>query len=89
MPIKSYRPTTPTRRFQTIVSRADITKEKPEKSLVSGKKRSGGRDGAGQIAVRFRGGGAKRRYRQIDFKRDHRIRSEPLGPHRSASLCRR
>ncbi len=70
MPIKNYSPTTPTRRFQTAVSREDITKQTPEKSLVSGKKRSGGRNNLGRVAVRFRGGGAKQAYREIDFKRD-------------------
>lgn len=92
MPIKSYRPTTPTRRFQTIVSREDITKEKPEKSLVSGKKRISGRDGAGQISVRFRGGGAKRRYRQIDYKRNKfgvtaKVASIEYDPNRSARIA--
>jgi large subunit ribosomal protein L2 len=43
MPVKTYRPTTPTRRFQTVISREDITKQTPEKSLVKGKKRTGGR----------------------------------------------
>ena len=47
MPVKSYRPTTATRRFQTVVSREDITKQTPEKSLVAGKKRSGGRSSTG------------------------------------------
>ena len=92
MPIKTYRPTTPTRRFQTTVSRADITKEKPEKSLASGKHRSGGRSGTGRIAVRFRGGGAKRRYRQIDFKRDKigvpaKVASIEYDPNRSARVA--
>jgi large subunit ribosomal protein L2 len=70
MPIKSYSPTTSTRRFQTVVSREDITKQKPEKSLVAGKKRSGGRSSTGRVSSRFRGGGHKKAYRVIDFKRD-------------------
>ena len=70
MPIKSFRPVTPTRRFQTYLTREDITKDKPEKSLVEGKKRTGGRDARGLISSRFRGGGAKKAYRIIDFKRD-------------------
>ena len=49
MPIKSYRPTTPTRRFQTVVSREDITKQTPEKSLVESKKRTGGRNSTGRV----------------------------------------
>ena len=70
MPIKSYRPTTATRRFQTVVSREDITKQTPEKSLVKGKKRTGGRKKAGRVSPRVRGGGHKKSDRDIDFKRD-------------------
>jgi large subunit ribosomal protein L2 len=70
MPIKTYRPTTPTRRFATVVSREDITKDRPEKSLVESKKRSGGRNSTGRVTSRFIGGGAKQAYRVIDFKRD-------------------
>src|SRR5258707_14378961 len=71
MPIKSYRPTTPTRRYQTVVSREDITKETPEKSLVTGKQRTGGRNNTGRVTSRFIGGGAKQAYRLIDFERDN------------------
>ena len=70
MPIKTYRPTTPTRRFQTVVSRADITKDRPEKSLVESKARTGGRSSTGRVSSRFIGGGHKQAYRIIDFKRD-------------------
>ena len=70
MPVKSYRPTTPTRRFTTVVSREDITTDKPEKSLLVGKRKSGGRNSLGRIAVRFIGGGHKQKLRDIDFKRD-------------------
>src|SRR5215831_15840308 len=70
MPIKTYRPTTPTRRFQTVVSRADITKDTPEKSLVESKKQTGGRSSTGRVSSRFIGGGHKQAYRIIDFKRD-------------------
>jgi large subunit ribosomal protein L2 len=70
MPIKTYRPTTPTRRFQTVVSRENITKDTPEKSLVEKKQRSGGRNSTGRVTSRFIGGGAKQAYRVIDFKRD-------------------
>src|SRR5260370_34660364 len=70
MPIKTYRPTTPTRRFATSVSREDITKDRPEKSLVESKKRSGGRNSTGRVTSRFIGGGAKQAYRVIYFKRD-------------------
>src|SRR5260370_7069566 len=70
MPIKTYRATTPTRRFATVVSREDITKDRPEKSLVESKKRTGGRNSTGRVTSRFIGGGAKQAYRVIDFKRD-------------------
>jgi large subunit ribosomal protein L2 len=70
MPIKTYRPTTPTRRFQTVVSREDITKEYPEKSLLESKKRTGGRSSTGRVSSRFIGGGHKQAYRLVDFKRD-------------------
>ena len=70
MPVKSFKPFTPTRRFQTYLTRDEVTKETPEKSLTSGKKRTGGRDARGLISSRFRGGGHKKSYREIDFKRD-------------------
>ena len=92
MPIKTYRPTTPTRRFQTTVARTEITKAKPEKSLVTGKNRHGGRSGTGRIAIRFRGGGAKKSYRLIDFKRDKigvpaKVASIEYDPNRSARVA--
>ena len=92
MPIKSYRPTTATRRFQTVVSREEITKEKPEKSLVTGKKRSGGRNSRGEITIWWRGGGAKRAYRIVDFKRDKsgvpaKVAAIQYDPNRSARLA--
>jgi large subunit ribosomal protein L2 len=70
MPVKSYRPVTPTRRFQTALSREDITKDRPEKGLIEPKKRTGGRNSAGRVTSRFIGGGHKKAYRAIDFKRD-------------------
>src|SRR5581483_617889 len=70
MPIKSFRPVTPTRRFHTVTTREDITKDRPEKSLVESKKRTGGRNSIGRVTSRFIGGGAKQAYRVVDFKRD-------------------
>ncbi len=70
MPIKSFQPYTPTRRFQTYLTRDEITRDHPEKSLVEGKKRTGGRDASGLTSSRFKGGGHKKAYRLIDFKRD-------------------
>ena len=92
MPVKTYRPTTPTRRFQTVISREDITKQKPEKSLVTGKKRTGGRSSTGRISSRFRGGGHKKAYREIDFKRDKNgiaavVAAIEYDPNRSARIA--
>jgi len=92
MPIKSFRPVTPARRFQTYLTREDITKDRPEKSLVQGKKRTGGRDARGLISSRFRGGGAKKSYRIIDFKRDKfgvtaSVAAIEYDPNRSARIA--
>ncbi|MBV9264594.1 MAG: 50S ribosomal protein L2, partial [Acidobacteriaceae bacterium] len=92
MPIKSFRPVTPTRRFQTYLTREDITKDTPEKSLVVGKKRTGGRNAEGLISSRFRGGGAKKSYRIIDFKRDKagiaaKVAAIEYDPNRSARIA--
>ncbi len=92
MPIKSFRPTTPTRRFQTYLTRDELTTNRPEKSLVEGKKRTGGRDSRGRISSRFIGGGAKKAYRLIDFKRDKagvaaKVASIEYDPNRSARIA--
>ncbi|MGH9633082.1 MAG: 50S ribosomal protein L2 [Bryobacteraceae bacterium] len=92
MPIKSYRPTTPTRRYQSVVSRQDITKETPEKALVVGKHKTGGRTSSGRISSRFMGGGSKKAYRLIDFKRDKfgvpaRVAAIEYDPNRTARIA--
>src|SRR5215469_6614290 len=92
MPIKTYRPVTPTRRFQTVVSREDITKQTPEKSLVETKQRTGGRNSTGRVTSRFIGGGAKKAYRVIDFKRDKHgvaatVAAIEYDPNRSARIA--
>jgi large subunit ribosomal protein L2 len=91
MAIKSYKPTTPTRRFQTVISRDDITKQTPEKSLVKGKLKSGGRSSTGRVSSRFIGGGHKQAYRVIDFKRDKHVpavvASIEYDPNRSARIA--
>jgi large subunit ribosomal protein L2 len=69
MALKKYRPTSPGRRFMTVSDFSDLTKKEPEKSLLQPLKKSGGRNNQGRITARFRGGGAKRAYRIIDFKR--------------------
>ena len=70
MGIKKYRPTTPARRWGSGYTFNEITKEKPEKSLTVALKKSGGRNARGRMTSRHRGGGHKRRWRIIDFKRD-------------------
>src|SRR5271168_4451873 len=92
MAVKSYNPTTPTRRFQTVVSRDDITKQKPEKSLVRGKPKTGGRSSTGRVSSRFIGGGHKQSYREIDFKRDKHgivavVAAIEYDPNRSARIA--
>ena len=69
MPIRKPKPTSAGRRFITFPDFAEITKTEPEKSLVEGLKKSGGRNALGRKTARHRGGGAKRLYRKIDFKR--------------------
>src|SRR5436190_9132680 len=69
MALKHFNPTSPSRRGLVLVDKSELHKGRPEKSLVQGLTKSGGRGGGGRIAVRFRGGGAKRLYRIIDFKR--------------------
>ena len=69
MALKQFNPTSPGRRQLVLVDRSELHKGRPEKSLVEGLTKSGGRGGNGRIAVRFRGGGAKRLYRMVDFKR--------------------
>jgi len=91
MPVKGFKPTTSTRRFQTVLSREDLTKKKPEKSLLEGKKRTGGRASTGRISSRFIGGGHKKAYRLIDFKRDKHIPAVVAAieydPNRSARIA--
>lgn len=69
MPIRNTKPTSPGRRFATYQDRSEVTAKRPHKQLTRGKKSTGGRNANGRITARHRGGGAKRRYREIDFKR--------------------
>ncbi|RZA05776.1 MAG: 50S ribosomal protein L2, partial [Proteobacteria bacterium] len=69
MPIRKFRPLTPGRRFMSIPTYSEITKSKPEKSLLEPIKKHGGRNNSGKLTIRNRGGGNKRMYRLIDFKR--------------------
>ncbi|MBT4511083.1 MAG: 50S ribosomal protein L2 [Chloroflexi bacterium] len=92
MAIKIYKPTSPGRRNMTGLTFSEITKTKPEKSLTVPVKKSGGRNNRGRITVRHRGGGVKRKYRIIDFKRDKvgipgKVASIEYDPNRSANIA--
>src|SRR3954449_7821597 len=69
MPLKKHKPTSPGRRFATWADFEEVTRTEPEKSLVEGISKTGGRNSYGRVTSRHRGGGARRRYRLIDFKR--------------------
>jgi large subunit ribosomal protein L2 len=92
MPIRQLKPTSPGRRFMAVATFEEITREEPEKSLLAPLKKSGGRNNQGRITSRFRGGGKKRRYRIIDFKRDKigvpgKVVSIEYDPNRSARIA--
>lgn len=92
MPTKRYKPTSPGRRFQTVSDFAEITKSKPEKSLLDSQKRSSGRNVHGRITSRHRGGGHKRRYRVVDFRRTKdgipaKVAAIEYDPNRNARLA--
>lgn len=92
MPLKKFKPTSPGRRYQTVASFDELTTSRPEKSLLSPLKRSGGRNAQGKITVRHRGGGHKRRYRIIDFKRNKidipgKVKTIEYDPNRSARIA--
>ena len=92
MPMKTFRPFTPSRRFMTVVKRDDITQQIPEKSLTEGRQKSGGRNNTGRVTSRFIGGGHKQTYRIIDFKRDKagvpaKVASIEYDPNRSARIA--
>lgn len=92
MSLKAYKPTTPGRRHTTVDAFLDVTKTKPEKSLVVSKKRSGGRNFSGKITVRHRGGGAKQLIRMVDFRQDRfdtpaQVLALEYDPNRNARLA--
>ncbi|MBU0458158.1 50S ribosomal protein L2 [Patescibacteria group bacterium] len=93
MPIKKVKPTSPARRKMTFLDTSHLTKKRPEKSLSWGKKRISGRNSAGSIMVRHRGGGHKRLLRDIDFKRTDKdgipgkVAALEYDPNRSASIA--
>ena len=99
MPVRKLKPTSAGRRFQTVLAFDEITKTRPEKSLVVIKKRTGGRNSRGRITTRHIGGGHKQKIRLIDFRREKfgvpakvaaiRVRSQPECADRAPALPRR
>ena len=92
MAVKKYSPTSPARRFMTVSTFEDITKTEPEKSLLETLTKSGGRNSYGRITVRHHGGGAKQKYRIIDFKRDKdgvkaKVAAIEYDPNRTANIA--
>lgn len=92
MPIKAYKPTSPGRRGMTVTSFDEITRTEPERSLLRPLRKKAGRNAQGRITVRHQGGGHKRRYRVIDFKRDKfgipaKVDSVEYDPNRSARIA--
>ena len=92
MPLKQYKPTSPGRRFMSSPDFSDLTRKKPERSLTKPLRKSGGRNSLGRTSIWFRGGGHKRRYRVIDFKRDKmnipaRVAAVEYDPNRSARIA--
>ena len=92
MAVKHFRPTTPSRRFMTVKSQEGLSKVAPEKSLLAPLKSSGGRNNSGKTTSRHRGGGHKRRYRIIDFRRNKidvpaTVKTIEYDPNRSANIA--
>lgn len=92
MAVKRYKPTSPARRFMTVHSYEELTGDKPERSLLEDQRKSGGRNNAGRITVRHIGGGNKRKYRIIDYKRNKdgipaTVKSIQYDPNRSANIA--
>ncbi len=92
MAVKRYKPTSPARRQMTVPVYGEISKQKPERALLEDQRKSGGRNNAGKITVRHIGGGNKRKYRIIDFKRNKdgipaTVKSIQYDPNRSAYIA--
>ncbi|HOP65551.1 MAG TPA: 50S ribosomal protein L2 [Bacilli bacterium] len=92
MPVKNYKPTTNARRGMSTLVNSEITAKKPEKSLTVAKKKTGGRNNQGRTTVRHIGGGAKQKYRIVDFKRDKfnitgKVVSIEYDPNRNANIA--
>jgi large subunit ribosomal protein L2 len=92
MSVRKLKPVTPAQRFRVVNGFDSITTDTPEKTLLQTKKRSGGRDNKGKMTIRHRGGGHKKRYRLIDFKRNNfgvigEVRSIEYDPNRTSFIC--
>jgi large subunit ribosomal protein L2 len=92
MVLKKFKPTSPSRRFLTVIDTRGLSKDGPERSLLEKQSSSGGRNNNGRITVRFRGGGHKQRYRIIDFRRDKvgvpaKVATIEYDPNRSAHIA--
>jgi len=92
MPIKKFRPITPTLRYRTVSDFSELSDKAPEKALLAPKRKQGGRNNQGRITMRHRGGGHKRMYRNIDFKRDKlnvpsKVAAIEYDPNRSARIA--
>jgi large subunit ribosomal protein L2 len=92
MPLKQYGPTSPGRRFMSTLDFSDLTRKKPERALTVPLRRSGGRNNKGRTTIWFRGGGHKRRYRTVDFRRDKhgipaKVAAIEYDPNRSARIA--
>src|SRR6476659_8017044 len=92
MGLKSFNPYTASRRFITVLDKSHITKQEPEKALLEPNKRSGGRNNQGEIVVWHRGGGHKKQYRQVDFRRDKtgvpaKVAAIEYDPNRSSNIA--
>src|SRR6185437_17008993 len=92
MALKKSRPYTPNRRYTTLSTFSEVTKDRPEKALLAPKRKTAGRNNAGRMTVRHQGGGHKQQYRIVDFKRDKdgipaRVAAIEYDPNRSARLA--
>jgi large subunit ribosomal protein L2 len=92
MALKKYKPTTPGQRYKILNAFDEITTDKPEKSLIAPQKRSGGRNNEGKMTMRYIGGGHKKKFRVIDFKRDKEgipatVKSIEYDPNRTARIA--
>src|SRR5881398_3872030 len=92
MPIRRYKPTSAGRRFMSVSTFEEVTKTRPEKSLLEPVTKKGGRNNNGRITTRHQGGGAKRRYRVVDFKRQKdgvpaRVAAIEYDPNRTAYIA--